>query len=240
MEKKRFTDFKEGMLSGIPIMLGYFSVSFGVGILAHQAGMSVFSAALLSATNLTSAGEVAGIDIIASHGSYIEMAITQFVINFRYVLMGLSLTQRTDKNFNLPHRMIASFGITDEIFALLIGHNRKISPWFTYGVIILPLIGWTSGTALGAAVGSILPESITNALGILLYGMFVAIIIPPAKKDRRIILAVVLAAIFSSCFKFLMPFVTGGFAVIISSVLAAVLLAIFFPISEKEIEEEGR
>lgn len=232
-------EYKSGVLAGLPIMLGYISVAFGIGILAHQAGLSTLQAALMSGANLTSAGEAAGIDIIASHGTMLEMAMTQLVINFRYLLMSISLAQRTDESFTTSKRLIASFGVTDEIFALLIARNRKVTPAYMMGVITLPFIGWTGGTALGAIAGSLLPKSVSEALGIMLYGMFVAIIVPPAKKDKHIVFALFAAGILSSLFKVFVPHMTSGFAVIIAALGAAVLAAILFPVSEREIEEEG-
>lgn len=235
----RFKEFKAGLVAGFPIMLGYLSVSFGVGILACKAGMSPFQAALMSLTNLTSAGEAAGVEIIAASGTMIEMAFTQLVINFRYVLMGISLTQRADRSFSFGHRLIAAYGITDEIFALMVSGNKKAKPFYMYGLIVLPMIGWTVGTLLGAIAGQILPQSVTNALGILLYGMFVAILVPPAKADLRIACAVISAAAFSGLFRMYFPRVTSGVAVIVAALGAAMLCAAFFPVTEKTIEEEG-
>lgn len=234
-----FRDYKAGVLAGLPIMLGYISVSFGIGILAHQAGLSALQAAFMSGANLTSAGEAAGIDIIASGGTLLEMAITQLVINFRYLLMSISLSQRTDESFTTSKRIIASFGITDEIFALLVSRNKSVTAAYMMGVITLPFIGWTGGTAIGAIAGSILPKTVSDSLGILLYGMFVAIIVPPAKEDKHIIFAVFVAAGISSLLKYLVPHLTSGFAVIIAALCAAVVAAVLFPVSERDIEEEG-
>lgn len=225
------------MLHGIPIGLGYLSVSFGFGITAVKAGLTVLQAVMISVTNLTSAGQAAGVTIIAAGGTLIEMALTQFVINIRYALMGLSLSQKLDGKFNVFHRLAASFGITDEIFAVCSAQPEKITPSYMYGVISVAFVGWTGGTLLGAAAGELLPSSLTDAMGIVLYGMFLAIIIPPSKKSRSVLLAVCAAALISILFRYALTFVSGGFAVIISAVCAAALAAALFPV--KDTEEEA-
>lgn len=227
------------MLHGLPIGLGYLSVSFGFGILAVSSGLSVTEAVAISMTNLTSAGQAAGVGIIASGGSLIEMALTQFVINIRYALMGLSLSQKLDKKFNTLHRMIASFGITDEIFAVSSAQPNKLTPKYMYGIILSAFLGWSSGTFIGAAAGKILPDSVTSAMGLVLYGMFLAIIIPSAKKERRILAAVLIAAGISILFYYVLTFVSGGFAVILSAVIASAAAALIFPVKEEEESEVG-
>ncbi len=177
--------FVKGMYHGLPIALGYLSVSFGFGILAFNSGLSVFEAAMISVTNLTSAGQAAGVAIIAAGGMLTEMILTQFIINIRYALMSLSLSQKLDSSFTTPHRLLASFGITDEIFAVASAQPGKISPPYMYGMIFVAWVGWTAGTIMGAAAGELLPASVTNAMGIVLYGMFLAIIIPPAAIIER-------------------------------------------------------
>ena len=228
-------DFIKGIKDGIPICLGYLSVSFGFGILAVGLGLSILSAVGISLTNLTSAGQVAGVGIIAAGGSLLEMALTQFVINIRYSLMGISLSQKLDGSFNTFHRMVASFGITDEIFAVAVS-QKYVSPFYMYGLTVISALGWVSGTFLGAAAGNILPSSISSAMGIVLYGMFLAIIIPPAKKEKGVLAAVLTAAALSIMFEFVLKSVSGGFAIIICSVIAAAICAILFPVPE---EEEG-
>ncbi|MBR5872164.1 MAG: AzlC family ABC transporter permease [Oscillospiraceae bacterium] len=229
------SDFIKGIRDGIPICLGYLSVSFGFGILAVGLGLSVLSAVGISMTNLTSAGQVAGVGIIAAGGSLIEMALTQLVINIRYSLMGISLSQKLDGSFNTAHRMIASFGITDEIFAVAVS-QKSVSPFYMYGLIIISSIGWVSGTFLGAAAGNILPASVSSAMGIVLYGMFLAIIIPPSKKEKGVLFSVIIAALFSTVFEYLIDFVSGGFAIIICSVTAAAICSVLFPIPEEQEE----
>lgn len=230
--------FIKGLSNGIPICLGYFSVSFGFGILAVKSGLQAIDAILISLTNLTSAGQAAGVGIIAAAGTLLEMAITQFVINLRYSLMGLTLSQKLSDKFTTIHRLIASFGITDEIFAVAVSQKDKLVPSYMYGLILISASGWVGGTALGAVAGLALPASLTAAMGILLYGMFIAIIVPAARKCKKDMIVILLAALFSAIFKYLLPSVSFGFAIIISAILAAVIGAILFPINLAETEGE--
>ena len=224
--------FKKGLLHGFPIFLGYLSVSFGFGIAAVSSGLTPLEATIISASNLTSAGQAAGIGIIAGMGSYIEMILSQLIINIRYALMGVSLSQKVDTSFNLPHRMLAAFGITDEIFAIAYSQDKKITPSYMYGMILISWLGWTSGTLLGAFAGEILPSIITGAMGIMLYAMFVAIFIPPAKENKSVLVAVSVSIVLSVVFYYALPFITSGFSVIICAVVASTLAAIVFPIKE--------
>ena len=229
--------FKKGLSNGIPIALGYFSVSFGFGIMAVQSGLTAFQAIIISLTNLTSAGQAAGVGIIAAGGTLIEMALTQLVINLRYSLMGLSLSQKLSDKFTTPHRMLASFGITDEIFAVASSQKEKIVPSYMYGLILISFLGWTGGTAAGALAGLGLPQTLTAAMGILLYGMFIAIIIPDTKTEKGVLLAVILSSTLSCMFYFVPWFswIPQGFSIIICAVVVSAILAYFFP---KKIEEE--
>lgn len=222
------------MKDGIPIMLGYLSVSFGFGILAVSSGLSAWEAWLISATNLTSAGQVAGVGVMVAAGSYLEMILTQLVINLRYALMGLSLSQKLDDSFHTPQRLLASFGITDEIFAVAYARMGKVTPTYMFGLILTPFIGWTTGTLLGAVSGSLLPPALSDAMGIMLYGMFVAIIIPPARTNRGVLTAILIAAGISVLFHYGLTMVSGGFAIIISAVAAAAIVAALCPIAEEE------
>ena len=225
--------FLRGMKDGIPIMLGYLSVSFGFGILDTNLGLSILAAVGISASNLTSAGQVAGVEIIAAAGTLLEMVLTQLVINIRYSLMGISLSQKLDSSFKTPQRMLVSFGITDEIFAVASSQKGKISTKYMYGLILVSFIGWTMGTLLGAAAGNVLPKALTDAMGIVLYGMFIAIIIPPARTDRGVLCVVCLAAALSLVCKFALPMISGGFAIIICAVIAACVGALIFPVGEE-------
>ena len=226
--------FVKGILDGVPIALGYLSVSFGFGILAVRSGLTSLISVIISAVNLTSAGQAAGVAIIAAGGSYIEMALTQLVINLRYGLMSISLSQKLDDSFNTPRRLLAAYGITDEIFAMASSKEGRLSAHYMYGLIAVSTLGWCTGTLLGACAGQLLPPSLTNAMGIVLYAMFIAIIIPPAKKSRRVLAVVITAALCSMIFKYLIPAVTGGFAIIISAVLAAGFGALAFPVDDED------
>lgn len=227
--------FWKGVKHGIPIALGYLSVSFSFGILAVSMGLAPLEATVISMTNLTSAGQAAGIGIIAAGNSYFEMALTQIIINLRYGLMGISLSQKLDKTFNTPRRLITAFGITDEIFAVASAQEGKITARYLYGMILIAFLGWSSGTFLGACAGEILPAAVTNALGLALYGMFLAIIIPPARQSRGVLAAVLLAAVLSVIFRYLLPFVTSGFALILCAAAAAAVCAVLFPVREEKV-----
>lgn len=230
--------FKEGLTDGIPIGLGYLSVSFSFGISAVSQGIPWFAATIISMSNLTSAGQVAGLGIIVSAGTLLEMALAQLIINMRYALMSLSLSQRLDSGFTTPHRFLASFGITDEIFAVASGKPKEVTPGYMYGLILLPFLCWSSGTLLGGIAGSLLPETLCSALGIAIYGMFIAIFIPPAKKSVGVLLTVVISSFLSCCLKYIPLFsgVSSGFSIIICTLAASAAGAIFFP--RKEAEEE--
>lgn len=234
----RLSQFLKGLGHGIPIALGYLSVSFGFGIMAVRAGLTVLQAVGISVTNLTSAGQAAGVGIIAAGGTLIEMALTQLVINIRYALMGISLSQKLDDSFTLPHRLLASYGITDEIFAVASSRQGKVTPYYMYGLILIAFIGWTTGTFLGASAGQLLPVMITDAMGIVLYGMFIAIIIPASRKQKSVFVVVGAAALCSMLFKYVFTGISSGFAVIICGAGAAALGAWLFPVNE-ESEEEG-
>ena len=231
---KKRSDFLNGMVSGIPIGLGYLSVSFGFGIMAVGAGLSIFEAFIISLTNLTSAGQAQGVAVIAAGGTLIEMAIVQLVINIRYSLMALSLSQRLDKKFTPIHRILASYGITDEIFALCSTREELLTPAYMYGVIFVSAFGWTLGTLLGAIAGELLPAAVSSALGIVLYGMFIAILIPPSRKDKAILFVILAAAALSCVIYYLMPFISGGFAVIICALVISAAAALIFPRKEEQ------
>ncbi len=238
MKKPKKNDYTEGLLDGIPIGLGYLAVAFGFGIAAVGGGLPILGAVLTSLTNLTSAGQVAGLAIILSQGSLLEMALTQFVINIRYFLMSLSLSQRLSPRFPLHHRLLAAFGITDEVFGVASTRKVLLTPRYLYGLFALPILGWTLGTLLGAVAGNILPPALKDALGIAIYGMFVAVVVPPARESRGILLGVLLAIALSCLFAYLplFSFLTSGFSIILSAGLAAAVIAYFFP---RKQEEEG-
>ena len=221
---EHMTSFMKGLRDGVPIGLGYLSVSIGIGIAAVAAGLNVITSLLISMTNLTSAGEAAGISVIAAGGTLIEMALVQLVINLRYSLMGISLSQKLDASFSTGHRLFLGAFITDEIFAVAVS-QEKVNVRYMYGLVLVPYIGWAVGTAIGASAGTVLPASVTTALGMALYAMFVAICIPAMKRSRGVTLTVILAAAFSTMLHVIPLFscISYGFSVILASVLAAVI-----------------
>ena len=231
--KQSYT-FRKGLWDGLPICLGYLSVSFAFGLFAVESGLAVWEALLISMTNLTSAGQLAGVPIIAGGGTLIEMAVTQLVINLRYALMSVSLSQKTDGSMTLPHRLLIAFGNTDEVFAVASVKERPVGRRYMYGLILPPYLGWTSGTLLGAIAGNLLPAVVVSSLGIAIYGMFIAIVVPVAKENRPTAVAVTVAVILSLLFRFLplLSAVPDGFAVILSAVAAAAILAALAPIGD--------
>ncbi|MDE5576496.1 MAG: AzlC family ABC transporter permease [Oscillospiraceae bacterium] len=240
MESKKLS-FKEGLADGVPIGLGYLSVSFSFGIAAVTQGVSALAATVVSMTNLTSAGQVAGLSIITAAGTLLEMALAQLIINMRYALMSLSLSQKLDTGFTTPHRFLAAFGITDEIFAVASGKPKEITPSYMYGLILLPFLCWSAGTLLGGIAGSVLPEMLRSALGIAIYGMFIAIFIPPARKSAGVLVTVIISAAMSCGLRYIPLFshVSSGFAIIICTLAASAAGAILFPRGgQKEAEAE--
>ena len=228
--------FTAGFKDGIPICLGYIAVSFTFGIMAKKVGISIFDAVLISLTNVTSAGQFAGLSLIASTASYIEMAITQLIINLRYCLMSFSLSQKLEKGVSNGHRLAVAFGVTDEIFGVSASQEGRISPWYNYGVMCVAIPGWTLGTLAGAVSGNLLPNFLVSALSVAIYGMFLAVIIPPAKKNRAV-LGVVIGAMAVSTLFATVPVlnkVSTGFVIIITTLLVAGIAAYFCPIEEKE------
>lgn len=228
-------DFQCGLKDGAPIALGYFSVSFSFGILALGGGLTIFQAALTSLTNVTSAGQFAGLQIIIAGGTLLEMAVTQLIINLRYALMSLSLSQKLSERVTFWQRLIIAFANTDEIFAVVMAHGRELSFSYMAGLQILPVIGWTAGTAVGAAAGSMLPEAVNSALSVALYGMFIAVVIPEAKKVRSV-LATAALALLMSCVIYYLPVFSGisaGVSIIICTVAASAAGAVLFPLHEE-------
>lgn len=236
MNKKN--EFINGMKAGFPIFLGYVAVSFTFGIMAKNASLSVWEAVLISASNLTSAGQFAGLSLIVASSSYTEMAITQLIINLRYCLMSCSLSQKLDTDTPFFHRFFIAYGVTDEIFGVSVSLPRKLSPYFSYGAICLAAPGWVLGTFLGILSGNILPERIISALSVALYGMFIAIIIPPARENKIIASIVVISMLSSAVFSVLpvLSQISSGFRIIILTLLIAGIAAYFFPVTESERE----
>lgn len=228
-------DFVRGLLDGFPIGLGYLSVSFGFGISAVKLGLSVLAAVGISASNLTSAGQMAGITVISAAGTLLELALTQLIINIRYSLMGIALTQKLSGEFNTARRILCAFFITDEIFAVASSKREPITPKYMYGLFILPFIGWTLGTFIGAVAGEILPTSISNAMGIVIYGMFIAIVVQMCRVSKKVIISGAIAGAISILLYYFAKFISAGFAIIISAIAASAVCALFFPIKEEEL-----
>ncbi|MQM73493.1 MAG: branched-chain amino acid ABC transporter permease [Eubacteriaceae bacterium] len=212
-------------------------------MMAVEKGMPAWAAILISFTNLTSAGQFAGLDVIAASGSMIEMALVQLVINLRYALMSLSWSQRLHPEFNWVKRMIIAFADTDEVFAVSSARaagGKKLRFVYMVGLMIMPIVGWTGGTVIGALASAILPDVVRSALGLAIYGMFIAIIVPPA-RDHRSVAVVVLAAVAVSCLFHFTPVLnrlSSGFVIIICGVGASALGAWLFPISEDAVDAE--
>jgi predicted branched-subunit amino acid permease len=227
--------FKQGLQDGIAIGLGYFAVSFSFGI----AGSNFLSwpfVTFISMTNLTSAGQFAGLQIMHAAGTFFEMAIATFFINLRYSLMAISLSQKVSPEFGTVQRLLLSTGITDEIYAVAMSQEGKIPPRYFFGLMIAPYIGWSTGTLVGAYAGEILPQVLTGALGVALYGMFIAIVVPQMKASRANTIAVAIAVACSLAFHYI-PILRGvsiGFAIILCAITASLVAAIAFPVKEAE------
>ena len=224
----------KGIKDGIPIALGYFPVSFTFGILATSYGFSWWEATLISMLNLTSAGQFAGLNIMHAGGGLIEMALSQLVINLRYSLMSISLSQKVDQTVRGIYRWALAFGNTDEIFAVASSQQGAISRRYLFGLITLPFLGWTSGTLCGALLGAILPARLEEALGIALYGMFIAIVVPAVKRSRPVLMVVAIAALLSCLFYYIpgLNRISSGFTIIICGVVASAIGAVLFPIAD--------
>ncbi|MDY3225674.1 MAG: AzlC family ABC transporter permease [Candidatus Faecousia sp.] len=233
-----FREYRTGVSRGLPVGMGYFSVSFGFGAMAVSQGLSTWEATLISLTNLTSAGQFAGLTVIVAAATLWEMVLTQLIINSRYALMSLALSQRMGERIGFLPRLLIAFFNTDEIFALAMARMEPLTVPFMLGLGTLPIVGWTLGTLCGALAGSVLPASIQAALGVMLYGMFIAIVVPPAKEDRKILAAVVLALICSCLFTWapVLKEVSAGLSIVICTVVAAGICALLLPIEETEEE----
>lgn len=238
MTSLKIKDYTAGMKAGMPVCIGYFSVSFGFGAMAVAQGLSIWHAILISATNLTSAGQFAGLTVIAAGAALIEMILTQLVINSRYALMSLALGPRFGPDVGTGKRLVAAFFNTDEIFALGMAREGKLTASFFVGAGTVAAIGWVGGTALGAFAGSVLPLAVRAALGVMLYGMFIAIVVPQARQEKPILLSVVLALVFSCLFRWVpvLKNVSAGLAIVICTVAAAVICALVCPV-EAEVAE---
>lgn len=231
----RGKEFLAGVKAGMPVCVGYFSVSFGFGAMAIAQGLRVWHAILISATNLTSAGQFAGLTVIAAGAAIIEMILTQLVINSRYALMSLALGPRFGPSVGVGKRLLAAFFNTDEVFALGMAREGKLTTSYFLGAGFIAAVGWIGGTAMGAFAGSILPLSVRAALGVMLYGMFIAIVVPQARNEKPILLSVVLALVFSCLFTWVpgLKELSAGLAIVICTVAAAAICALVCPVEEE-------
>lgn len=230
--------FRKGLIDGLPICIGYLSVSFAFGIFAVGNNFSIIEALMISMFNVTSAGQLAGVPIIASGGMMAELAVSQLVINLRYALMSVSLSQRFDRTVRLRDRFLIAFVNTDEVFAVASSQREHVGRRYLYGLILTPYLGWTCGTLLGAIAGDILPAIVTAALGIAIYGMFIAIVTPAARADRATAVCVLIAAVLSCIFYYLptLSSVPSGFVIIICAVIAAGIMAFVAPVKTSSEE----
>ena len=238
----RKTALAQGFRDGIPIALGYFAVSFSLGIAARNAGLSSWQGFLASLLVTASAGEYVGFTIISIGGSYLEMALMMFIANARYLLMSCALSQKFHPATGLLHRLAVGFYVTDELFGIAIGRDGFLDPYYSYGAILIASPCWSVGTALGVIMGNLLPLRAVSALSVALYGMFIAIIVPPSRKNK-IVAAFVLISFACSYSATFVPFLanlSGGTVTILLTVIISAAAALLFPIPQKEDETDGK
>ncbi len=233
--------FMEGVHDGVPIALGYFVVAFTLGILAKTAGLSAWQGFVTSAINIASAGEYAGFTVIAAQAPYLEIAMLTLVANARYFLMAAALAQRFAPDTPLLHRLAVSFGVTDEVFGITVARGGMVQPYYNYGALAISVPAWSAGTSAGILAGGILPAAAVSALSVALYGMFVWVILPPAKKSRPIA-GMVLASFLLSLAATYAPLtseLSGGTRTIILTLLIAGVGAALFPVHEEQEENDA-
>lgn len=236
----RGTALRDGMRDGLPIALGYFAVSFTLGIAARNAGLTPFQGFLASILNNASAGEYAGFTLIAARAGYLEVALITLITNARYLLMSCALSQKFEPGTPLRHRLLVGYDVTDELFGLAVAKEGYLNPYYYYGAMLVAMPCWSVGTALGVIAGNILPMSVVSALSVALYGMFLAVIIPPAKRDRVVAVLVVLSFAVSYIASTL-PFfavISEGTRTIILTVIISAGAAALFPMKEQSQEDE--
>ncbi|WP_330548548.1 AzlC family ABC transporter permease [Bacilliculturomica massiliensis] len=228
-------EWRRGMKDGIPICLGYFAVAFAFGIQAEAVGLTAFQASLMSVTNLTSAGQFAALGMISAGGSYAEMALAQLVVNLRYCLMSCALSQKIKEDGAAAHRFGVAYGVTDEIFGISVCRPGELNPFYSYGLMTVAIPGWTLGTTAGVVSGNLLPQSVISALGIAIYGMFLAVIIPAAKGERSVLGVVVCAMLVSVMFRVIpaLGAISSGFQVILITVIVSAAAAVLMPVGEE-------
>lgn len=228
--------YKKGLRDGVPIALGYFAVAFTLGIAAKDAGLTAWQAALAAALTNASAGGYAAFTLIASGAGYLEMALTQLIVNARYLLMSCSLSQKLAPDTPLRHRMLVAFDVTDEIFGISVAVKGALNPYYNYGAMTVAIPGWALGTFFGVLFGNILPLRLVSALSVGLYGMFLAIIIPPAKQNKIIAGIIIISMALSFMFSVipLLAGISSGLRVIILTVAISLAAAVLFPVKEEE------
>lgn len=232
--------FAEGLRDGLPIGLGYLAVSFSLGIAARNAGLNPFQGFLASLLTIASAGEYAAFAVIAAAGSYLEMALTILVTNLRYLLMSCALSQKFDPRAKLGHRMLVGFGITDEIFSAAIARPGRLEPMHSYGCMTASVPCWAIGTMLGIIAGNVLPLRLVSALSVALYGMFLAVVIPPARYSRPILLIVIVSFVLSLAAS-IAPVIknwSGGMQTVVLTLVIASVFAVIFPVKQEENADE--
>lgn len=231
---KIFSEFIRGLKDGLPICMGYLGVSFAFGIFAVESGLKISEAMLISMTNLTSAGQFAAVPVITAGGSLAELVLGQVIINLRYMFMSVALSQKLKKSVNLFDRLIISFANTDEIFAVAVSNKEDVGKSYLYGLILTPYLGWSVGTLIGAAMGAILPHTVVSALGIAIYAMFAAIVVPQMKEDKNMALCVLFSIILSCIFYYtpILREIPEGFVITICALAASMIFAYFAPIGD--------
>jgi len=236
--KTQVSDFSYGFKQGIPIGLGYIPVSFTFGLMAVNGGIPILAAILISMTNMTSAGQFAGVNLIIQGASMMELAVTTFVVNLRYMLMSLSVSQKLSPRISAAKRYIIAFGITDEIFAISSMEKGELTFSYMMGLTLSPYLGWALGTAMGAVTSSLLPPALQSSMGIALYGMFIALVVPAAKRSRAALI-VAITAIAVSCIFTWVPYmnhISGGWVIIVATMIASSIGALIFPREDDENE----
>ncbi len=228
--------FFKGMKDGFPVALGYLAVSFTLGTAAIKCGITPLQALLASFLNNTSAGEFAAFTLIGAGVSYLEVAVTTLILNMRYLLMSCALSQKLAPDTPIFHRFIMSYDVTDELFGLSVMQKGRLNPAYTYGIMALSIPAWSLGTYLGAVMGSIMPSGVLSAMNVALYGMFIAVIVPPAKKDKIIALVIAVSMVSSLMFSILpgLKSLSSGITVIILTVVISLAAAILFPVEPKK------
>ena len=225
--------FLQGMRDGVPIGIGYFAVAFSLGIAARNAGMTAVQGFFLSWFGMASAGEYAAITVIAAGAGYLEMAIVTVVANARYLLMSFALSQRLAPETPLCHRLLIGYSITDELFGIAVARPKPLEPLYAYGSYLVAIPSWAAGTAAGVVAGNVLPVRVVSALSVALFGMFLAIIFPPARKDRVVLWLVLAGFGCSFLLSLLLPMVSGGTRTILLTVALSAIAAAKFPVKEE-------